>query len=275
MKNNIILRMSLLLVAMLLFPTCNKTYIEKAQDSYSASKVVPIVLSTSGPTSVLRSFPFDYKVTYDRAGSTWTWTATDATIQSVSADTKTATVLFGTLPASGKALISVTETTAGGVVSAAKVITVNVAQFCPLAITGFVGAWGGTDGFNSGTHLRASQVVVSAPTSTGVSVRGLNFGWISAQWGETITAGGTINMTINPNGTTLIPDQYCFTTDYIEPGTGLPSVYWIKGTGTWANCGPKPTMIITYTLYYKSDGSILPSDYYAGIPAFVATLTLI
>jgi hypothetical protein len=270
MKKNIMLRMAFLPVAILLFTTCGKTYMEKAQDNYSASNVVPIILGTSGPTSVLRSFPFDYKVTYDRAGSTWTWTATDATIQSVSTDTKTATVLFGTLPASGKALISVTETTAGGVVSAVKIITVNVAQFCPLAITGFVGAWGGTDGFNSGTHLRASQVVVSAPTSTGVSVRGLNFGWISAKWGETITAGGTIFMKINPNGTTVIADQYCFTTDY----EGSPYEYWIKGTGTWANCGAKPTMVITYTLYYKSDGSVLPSDYYAGIPAFVATLTL-
>jgi hypothetical protein len=271
MKNNIILRMSLLLVAMLLFTTCTKTYMEKAQAGYSASKVVPIVLSTSGPTAVLRTFPFDYKVTYDRAGSTWTWTATDATIQSVSTDTKTATVLFGTLPASGKALIKVTETTAGGVVSAEKVITVTVSQFCPLAITGFVGSWSGTDGFNSGTNLRASQVVTSAPTSTGITVRGLNFGWIADIWGETITAGGTITMKINPNGTTVIADQYCFTTDY----AGAPYEYWIKGTGVWANCGARPTMIITYTLYYKSDGSILPSDYYAGIPAFVATLTLI
>jgi hypothetical protein len=270
MKKNTIIRIVFLPVAILLFTTCGKTYMEKAQDKYSPASVVPKILSTSGPISVLRSFAFDYKVTYSRAGSKWSWTATDATVQSVSTDTKTATVLFSTLPASGKATISVTETTAGGVVSAPKVITVNVAQFCPLAISGFVGSWGGTDGFGTGTHLRASQVVVSTPTATGVSVTGLNFGWITVKWGETITAGGTVFMKINPNGTSEIADQYCFTTDY----DGSPYEYWIKGTGTWANCGAKPTMVITYIIYYKSDGSILPADYYAGTPNFVATLTL-
>lgn len=259
------------MVAVLLLSTCNKTYMEKAQDSYSASKVIPIVLSTTGPTSVLQSFAFDYKVGYDRSGSTWAWSATDATIQTVSTDTKTATVLFGTLPASGKASVKVTETTVGGAVSAEKVIDVTVSKFCPLAVSGFVGSWSGTDGFGTGSHLRASQVVTSAPSGTTIKVRGLNFGWITVKWGETITAGGTINMTINPNGTTVIPDQYCFTTDY----DGSPYEYWITGTGTWGNCGAKPAMIINYVVYYKSDGSKLPVDYYgAAYPTFVATLTL-
>ena len=91
--------MTFLTVAALLFTTCTKTYMEKAQDGYSASKVVPIVLSTSGPSSALQTFTYDYKVTYDRAGSTWSWTSTDATVQTVSQDTKTASILFGTIPA--------------------------------------------------------------------------------------------------------------------------------------------------------------------------------
>jgi hypothetical protein len=270
MKNNIILRMTFLTVAVLLFTTCTKTYMEKAQDGYSASKVVPVVLSASGPTSVLQTFSFDYKITYERAGSKWNWTATDATIVTVSADTKTATIAFNTKPASGKAQIKVTETTSGGTTSAEKVFDVTVNPFCPLPIAGFVGSWAGTDGFGTASHLRQSQVVTSAPSGSSIKVRGLNFDWISAKWGETITAGGTINMTINPNGTTVIPDQYCFTTDY----DGSPYEYWITGTGVWGNCGSRPTLTITYVLYYKSDGSKLPADYYAGYSAFVATLTL-
>jgi hypothetical protein len=94
MKNNIILRMTFLMVAILLLTTCKKTYMEKSQDNYNAGKVIPKVLSTSGPTSALQTKTYDFKVTYDRAGSTWNWSATDATIQSVSDDKKTATVLL-------------------------------------------------------------------------------------------------------------------------------------------------------------------------------------
>jgi hypothetical protein len=269
MKKNIALRVSFLIMTVLVSTTCTKTYIEKSQDGYSAANVVPVILGTSGPTTVLRSFSFNYGVTYDRAGSTWAWSATDATVQSVSSDTKTATILFSTLPASGKAYIKVTETSAGGVVSEQKSIEVTVNQFCPLAVSAFAGSWPGTDGFGTGPHLRASQVVITNPTASAVKVTGLNFGWITDKWGETITAGGTINMTVNPNGTTVIPDQYCFTTDY----DGAPYEYWINGTGSWGNCGASPNLTINYVVYYKSDGSKLPADYYAGYTTFVATLT--
>lgn len=272
MKNNIILRMSLLTVAVLFLTTCTKTYMEKAQDSYSASKVVPIILKLTGPTSVLQSFSFEYSVAGGvRAGSIIEWTVSDCVIESKSEDTHTITVKFSTLPAAGtKAKIQAVETTVGGQVSAAKEVLVTVSQFCPLAVSGFVGAWGGTDGFGTGSHLRASQVVLSAPSGTSMKVRGLNFGWMTDKWGETITAGGTINMTINPNGTIVIPDQYCFTTDY----DGSPYEYWITGTGTWGNCGTKPEMKLNYIVYYKSDDSKLPVDYYTAYPTFVATLTL-
>jgi len=257
------------MVAILLFTTCTKTYMEKAQDGYSASDVVPVVLSISGPTSVLQTFSFSYNISYNRAGSTWNWTATDATIQTVSEDTKTVTVLFDTKPANGKALIKVTETTAGGTTSEEKVIEVTVNAFCALPVAGFVGSWGGTDGFGTGSHLLASQVVVSTPTTSSVKVYGLNFGWMAAKWGENIVDGGTIDMTINPNGTIVIPDQYFCTTDWDA------SVYWISGTGTWGNCGPKPAMILNYIVYYKVDGYTLPVDYAgAAYPTFVATLTL-
>ena len=149
------------------------------------------------------------------------------------------------------------------------VITLKIQKFCPFVINDFVGSWPGTDGFGTGSHKRVSQVVIGTPTATTVKVTGLNFGWMTDKWGETITAGGTITMTINPNGTTSISDQYCFTTDY----DGTSYEYWITGSGVFSNCGAKPTLTINYVVYYKSDGFKLPLDQYgASYPTFVAIL---
>lgn len=147
-------------------------------------------------------------------------------------------------------------------------ITLQIQKFCPFVMADFVGTWPGTDGFGTGSHLLASQVVIDTPTETTVKVTGLNFGWMSVKWGETISAGGTITMTVNPNGTTVIPDQYCFTTDY----SGTAYEYWITGTGIFSNCGTTPKMTIKYVIYYKSDGFKLPVDQYSAYPTFVATI---
>lgn len=150
------------------------------------------------------------------------------------------------------------------------VITLKIQKFCPFVMDDFVGDWPGTDGIpGGGSHVRASEVVISASTATTVNVFGLNFGWMTVKWGEAITEGGTVTMTVNPDGTTVIPDQYCFTTEY----EGDPFIYWIKGNGTFSNCGAKPTLIINYVIYYKSDGFTLPEDNYGpNYPYFVANL---
>jgi hypothetical protein len=148
-------------------------------------------------------------------------------------------------------------------------ITLKVQKFCPFVMDDFVGTWPGTDGIPVGSHNRVSQVVISDPTATTVQVTGLNFGWITVKWGETIIDGGTVTMTVNSNGTTSIPDQYCFTTDY----GGTSYEYWIKGTGIFSNCGATPTLIINYVIYYKADGFTLPIDQYgSNYPYFVANL---
>jgi len=248
MKNKLLIWVALVLAASWLAPSC-ETDMEKAQNDYTADQVIPIVIGTSGETLALQTFTYTYKVTYDRAGSTWAWTVTDATIQSTSEDTKSITVLFGTKPANDTALIKVVETTSGGVVSPQKVIKVKVKPFCPLAVSDFVGTWGGTDGATG--FLYPSEVVTSAPSGSTIQVTGLNYGWMLDYWGETVTAGGTITMTINNDGTLTIADQYCFTTDY----EGDPYVYWIKnGTGKWDGCGATPAMTFTYNVYYK-DGT--------------------
>jgi hypothetical protein len=267
MKNNIILRMSFLTVAALLFTTCTKTYMEKAQDGYSASKVIPVVISTSGPASVLQTFTYDYKVTYDRAGSTWSWTSTDATVQTLSKDTKTATLLFGTIPAGGKATIKVVETTSGGVASPEKQILVTVNPFCPLPIAGFVGTWTGNDGQGKYTY---PGTITATLSGSKILLDGLNVGFMNDFWAENIIAGGTCLATINNNGTVDIPEQFFCDTDY---STG----YKIKGSGTWGNCGAKPILTINYDIYYPDSKYWIASHYSSNlnnIDYLTATLTL-
>jgi hypothetical protein len=269
MKRKMILRIAFLLTAAIFMVTCTKSDIEKAREDYSAPMVVPLVQGITGPASALQTFAFDFTLPYDRAGSTWSWAVTDATLQTVSADKRTATVLFDIKPANDTALVKVTETTVGGVVSPEKVKKVKVNPFCPLPIAGFVGVWSGTDGYGTGSQLYTTEVTTTALNATSINITGLNFGWIADYWGETITDGGTLAMTINNNGTTVIPDQYCFTTDY----NGDPYEYWLKGTGVWGNCGTYPTLVISYNLYYISDGYTMPSNSNRALK-FIATLVM-
>lgn len=268
MKSKIFQKIAFLLTVSVFVVTCTKSDIEKSREAYDATKVVPLVQGISGPASVLQTFSYDYTIPYSRSGSTWAWTGVGCTIESVSEDTKTAKVVFTTIPAGGeKAKVQVAETTAGGSTSPVKDYLVTVNPFCPLPITGFVGSWSGTDGY--GTAMYPSEVVTSDASGTTIKVTGLNKGWITDYWAETITAGGTINMTVNVNGTIVVADQYIFTTDY----DGDPYIYWVKGSGNWSNCGAKPSIILTYNIYYKSDGYTLPSNS-VKTRKFTATLEL-
>ena len=269
MKNNNIARLAFILAAMMLFASCGETYMEENQNAYEASDVIPIVLSVSGPSVALQTFVYDLKITYDRAGSTWSWSSADATIQSVSADTKTATVLFDQLPASGKAYIDVTETTSGGKTSAVKSVEIPVEEFCPLDPSGFVGSWSGTDGMDLAGYFFDSQVVISNSTATTVDITGLNFGWMVEVWGESIEDGGTATLIINPDGTCEIDAQWYMQTMY----GGDPYDYYIEGSGTWSNCGASPALNISYVVYYD-DGYTLPGDWASGYDFFYAIITL-
>lgn len=260
MKNNIIARLAFLLVAVMLFPACGETYIEENQNAYTAQDVVPLVLGTSGPSLVLQTFVYDFMVTYDRSGSEWNWSSSDATIQSVSSDTRTATILFDQLPASGTAVIKVTETTAGGVTSPEKTIEVTVKQFCPLpnGANSLVGSWSGDDAFYS------SIITTTAASATVLNVTGMSIEFIEDWWAETVIDGGTIQMTINNDGTVDIPRQYIYTTEY----DGDPYDYEIEGSGVYDFCPANPTMVITYDIYYEGDDVGLAETY---SPAYLPT----
>ncbi len=69
-----------------------------------------------------------------------------------------------------------------------------------------------------------------------------------------LLAGGSCKVTVNPNGTLVIPEQYFCETDYIDG-------YKIKGSGTWDNCGAKPTMKIDYDIWFPEDGFWIAAKY--------------
>jgi hypothetical protein len=270
---NILMKIAGLFLITLIMAACMEDPIKEAQENYDYNQIIPKVLDgVQGAATVNQTFTADYTINYYRGGSTWNWTATDATIKSVSADTRTATILFNTLPASGKAVVTVTETTMGGVTSdpVSKQVTVN--KYCPLAngVASLVGSWGGTDGAGDYTYPADVTTVVSG---TNLSVTGVSFGFMGDFWGETIKSGGSFIMKVNIDGTLVIDRQYIYTTDY----KGDAYDYEIKGSGTWDNCGAKPKLTITYDIYYPGDAKGLAAtypSYLGGKTALTATLTM-
>jgi hypothetical protein len=197
-------------------------------------------------------------------GSTWNWTATDATVKSVSADTRVATIEFKQYPASGKAKVSVTETTMGGKTSEPVSFDVTVKKYCPLpnGVANLVGSWTGEDaGYES--------IITTVVSGTKLAVTGMSIGMINDWWGEEVIEGGTFMMTWNIDGTVDIPRQYIYTTVYKDE----PYDYEIKGSGTWDNCGSNPTLLINYDIYYPGDADGI-GKVYGGIPYFTADIEL-
>lgn len=253
MKNKILIRLTSLLVAASLLAACEPTAMEKAQDAYDASMVVPAVLSTTGPSLVLQTFTYDFGISYFRAGSTWNWTATDATVQSVSTDTRTATILFDKSPASGKAYVNVTETTAGGKTSDPKAIEVTVEPFCPVVRADLLGTW---DVVETGDKPRTTTAEVVAGAGANeiivkVDAAGIPalLGQVFIDWGEnfqaTVEPFGDITLNINlTNGTVQVPFTYWGQT---VPG---PWDYWYFGAGTWDGCGATPKITLDLNLDY-------------------------
>jgi hypothetical protein len=253
MKNITMKISGLALVMVLMVSSCMEDPIKEAQDNYDYNAIIPDVLNgVQGPVIAIQTFTSNYTINYYRGGSTWSWSAKDATVKSVSEDTRTATILFNTYPAGDSATVMVTETTMGGVTSPVASKKVRVKKYCPLAngVNSLVGSWEGTDAYYP-------SVVTTAVNGTKLAVTGMNKGFIEDWWGEIITAGGTFNMTVNIDGTLDIPRQYIFTTVY----KGVSYDYEIKGSGTWDNCGTKPAFTITYDIYYPGDAKGIAATY--------------
>lgn len=237
------------------------------EDEYDYNAITPKVLGgIKGPVLGIQTFTANYTIGYHRGGSTWNWSANEATVKSVSEDTRTATIEFTQYPSDGKATVTVTETTMGGITSEPVNLEVTVKKYCPLTngVAGLVGTWSGTDGQGDYTF---PSIISSAVNGTNLSLTGVGVGFINDFWGEAVIAGGTINVTINVDGTLTIPRQYIFTTEY----EGEPYDYEIKGSGTWDNCGSSPKLLIDYDIYYAGEATGLAAKYksYLGGKAYL------
>lgn len=274
MKNRILFAIILLLVATM-YNSCTTPPIEAAQDAYDYNAIIPKVLDgVQGPDIAIQTFTADFTIDYYRGGSTWEWSATDATVKSVSDDTRTATIEFNTFPADSFATVTVAETTMGGITSEPVSKEVRVKKYCPLVngVNDLVGSWSGTDATDGSDPY--PSVITTEVSGSDLLVSGLSKGFIEGWWGETITEGGTCTMTINEDGTLDIPRQYIYTTDY----EGDPYRYEVEGSGTWDNCGASPALIINYDIYYEGDADGLAAtygpDYLGGITQLTANITL-
>jgi len=122
-------------------------------------------------------------------------------------------------------------------------------KFCPLEdLNDMAGNWGAVDDWGD------IENVTFAVDGDNFTMTGLSTGWLLDVWGETVLEMTPAVVTMNPNGTLVIEEQYYCTTDY----EGAPYDYSIVGSGTWDNC--KKTMYIEYDLINTTDGYAL-SDY--------------
>jgi len=135
-------------------------------------------------------------------------------------------------------------------------------KFCPLTdLNDLVGNYSGMDDW--GLEVKVVTSVVDGK----FMIQGLNHEWIQQMWGEPVLEEVPVEVTMNPNGTLEISEQYIFTTEW----EGAPYEYNItSGTGTWDNC--KKILVISYDIYNVTDGYAL-SDY--GYAPITETLQMI
>jgi hypothetical protein len=127
---------------------------------------------------------------------------------------------------------------------------VKVNPFCALALSGFAGQWrcvetGKTPRTSTATLVLGTgdQVIVKAQAG----IPGF-FGALYIGWGEAFQPGfgnnGDIILHVNTdNGIVKINKEYW--------GQTLPGPYdydYSASSGTWANCGPKPVITISFSL---------------------------
>ena len=133
-------------------------------------------------------------------------------------------------------------------------INIDVLKKCPLSsIDDLVGSYTVTtdlDGYEN-------AITTTADGDNSLTVDGIGQDFIVYFWAETVVSGGTFTMNIDfDSGNVTIPRQYLFTTVY----NGVEYDYEIAGSGTWGNCGDKPTLNIKYDIYYAGESSGLAED---------------
>lgn len=121
--------------------------------------------------------------------------------------------------------------------------------WCPLEdLNDMAGTWDGLDDWGN------TERMVTTVDADNLMMSGLGKVWLADVWGESSTAEASVVMTMNPDGTLDIEEQYIFTTVW----DGAPYDYAIVGSGTWNNC--TKIMHIEYDMHNTTDGYYL-SDY--------------
>lgn len=225
--------------------------------SRTINVVLPVVTMV-GPADVVQTFTYTYSVNYERAGSTWSWSATNATIVDVSEDTREVEVLFTD---SGEAMLTVTETMSTGVSSLPLEFDITVGEFCPMTRDDFLGTWRGTETGSSDGDLTVTFIAGAEDNEIVVeAIDGIPafLGGVFTGWGETFQPGfgaeGDITIVVNENGSLSIGWDYWGQT---LPG---PYDYWYHGSGLWSGCGAAPTMEFTFNMDWNGDGSTARSN---------------
>ena len=141
-------------------------------------------------------------------------------------------------------------------------------EFCALdnGAADLVGTWSGSDAW----YGTGCTTVLNGDN---LDVTGLGWDFLEQWWGEPVIAGGTCLMNVFANGIVEIPRQAYCTTIY----DGAEYDYEIEGTGKWTNCGDKPTLLITYDIYYPGEEVGLAAQYspaYLPTPYMTADVTL-
>jgi hypothetical protein len=222
MKNSVLLTVFALMVAT--FFSCTP---EAAEE--------PVDYSLDGPDAVFQTQEAEYNITpaNEQPGTTWKWYVEGATVANVSADTKTATISFPSVPPDDSAHVAATAITSEGAVSHPKVMAVYVEPFCPLDLNAYLGAFScdeaGYDIYsvNFSKHPTLANTIVNdnfwdfPGTGSGV------YYTLSGDFVEEVT----------------VPKQ-----DF-EFGDGYMG--WVEGSGTYNGCDH--TMTVVYTVYYEGD----------------------
>jgi hypothetical protein len=260
MKNKILAILGLFIVFAIIFVTCEKPPIDKANEEYDFSKIIPEIFNFSGPTVVFASGlnTYQYSVLY-RGGSTFNFTTVgwDATIVPVENRPNVVDITWNQSSENRVAYVVCVETTMGGVSSDQDSLKVILNKFCPMDITEFVGTWTGQE---TGDCQNAITVTFEAGTEANTIVANATngipefLGCIFTGWGETFQAGfgneGDIILHID-----LLDGTITINLDYWGQTLPGPWDYWTIGSGSWSGCGASPSMSFNMGLDWDETGT--------------------
>ncbi len=135
MKNKALSLLGIFVAFLFLFSACEKSEIEKAQEDYDYDKIIPMILGKSGPANVMRTYTGTFQVA-NRGGSVFTWNIEGADLKPYADFTYKTQVFFPSFNNDEDVIITVYETTKGGLVSETDTLKATVTPFLAPSISG-------------------------------------------------------------------------------------------------------------------------------------------